>query len=405
MKLKQNKILLLMTVALFLGYLPWYNYSAVMSYISAEFMLTSMQESMIVSIFQLGYVVIVLVTGWLADKVGSKRVVAVATLCTAIFSTLFVFIAHDFKTTLIMRLLTGLSAGAIYAPGMSLLSNWFPPSSRGKALGTYTAGMVVSYAGGYFIASPLAAVYGWRCGMLATSVPVFVAAIITLIFISERPETVDAPEFDGVKGNESDHVSLKAPVLITGSYMGHMWELYAFWGYIGSFLTVVCTIHGLSPATGGFLAAITILCGAPAVSILGIVADKLGKEKAIIISATASLVPELFFGYMIDAPMGLILLVSFWIGFWVIADSAIYKAALTEMVSEKNRGTILGLQSAVGFSMTVIAPLVFGAMLSKINGGVPTAEATNWGPCFAMLGIVAILSPIFAYLTKRLTNK
>ena len=128
-------------------------------------------------------------------------------------------------------------------------------------------------------------------------------------------------------------------------------------------------------------------------------------SKAIIISATASLVPELFFGYMIDAPMGLILLVSFWIGFWVIADSAIYKAALTEMVSEKNRGTILGLQSAVGFSMTVIAPLVFGAMLSKINGGVPTAEATNWGPCFAMLGIVAILSPIFAYLTKRLTNK
>ena len=329
MKSKANRILLLMTAALFLGYLPWYNYSAVMSYISAEFGFSSMQESMIVSVFQLGYVIVVLITGWLADKVGSKIVVAAATVCTAVFSTAFVFVAHDFTTTLIMRLLTGLSAGAIYAPGMSLLSNWFPPSSRGKALGTYTAGMVVSYAGGYFIASPLAASYGWRIGMLATSVPVFIAAIITLLFISERPEETEVPAFDGVKGNEGGHGGLKGPVLITGSYMGHMWELYAFWGYIGSYLTVVCTRHGMSPAMGGFLAAITILCGAPAVSILGIVADKLGKEKTIIISATASLIPEFFFGYMIDAPMVLILIVSFGIGFWVIADSAIYKASLT----------------------------------------------------------------------------
>ena len=75
------------------------------------------------------------------------------------------------------------------------------------------------------------------------------------------------------------------------------------------------------------------------------------------------------------------------------------------MVSEKNRGTILGIQSAVGFSMTVIAPLVFGAVLSKINGGVPTAEAVNWGPCFAMLGVVAILSPVFAWITMKFADR
>ena len=407
MKLDKTKILIFSFITLLIGYLPWYNYSAVMSYISKEFGFTSMQESLIVSVFQLGYVVIVLITGWLADKVGSKRVVAWATLCTAVFATAFVFVAHDFKSTLLMRLLTGLSAGAIYAPGMSLLSNWFQPKERGKALGTYTAGMVAAYSGGYFIASPLAAAFGWRVGMLATSIPVFLAAFIAFAFLKESPEEV--PAFDGARGDLGDGAAAlpapeggyMGPVLLTGSYMGHMWELYAFWGYIGSYMTVCCTRHGLSAATGGLLAAVIIICGAPAVSLMGIAADKWGRTKAIIISATLSLIPEFFFGYMMDAPLVLTVIVGLWMGFWVIADSAIYKAGLTDMISDKIRGTILGLQSAVGFSMTVLAPLAFGALLSKLNGGVPSSEATVWGPCFMMLGIGALVSPLLALATRK----
>ena len=105
-----------------------------MPYISKEFGFTASQEGLIVSAFQLRYVIIVLITGWLADKVGAKNVVACATLLTAVFAMAFVFVAVDFKTILLMRLLTGLSAGAIYVPGMSLLAGWFPAEERGKAI-------------------------------------------------------------------------------------------------------------------------------------------------------------------------------------------------------------------------------------------------------------------------------
>lgn len=391
-----------MFLSLFIGYLPWYNYSAVMSYISEEFSFTSAQEGMIVSAFQLGYVLIVLITGWLADKVGSKKVVMMATFCTAIFSTAFVFIANDFMSTLVMRLLTGLSAGAIYAPGMSLLANWFPPQERGKALGAYTAGMVASYAGGYFIATPLAAAYDWRIGMLATSLPVFVAAAIILFFVKEHPEQM---QFDGVFENQEPLPAPKGgyagPIILTGSYMGHMWELYAFWGYIGSYMTACCIQHGLPASAGGLLAAVIILAGAPAVYLVGLIADKFGRTKTILIAASASLIPEFFFGYMLHMPLPLITMVGLWIGFWVIADGAIYKAGLTDMVSDHVRGTILGIQSAAGYLMTVFAPIAFGALLGKLNQGVPTTEATVWGPCFVMLGIGALVAPALAWVLRR----
>ena len=404
----KNKILAIMSIAIFLGYLPWYNYSAVVSYISAEFGFTSSDTGMILSSFQLGYVIIVVITGRLADKIGPKKVIAWATLICGCSAVLFVFFAKGLMSVLFFRLLTGLSAGAMYVPGMSLLSNWFLPTERGKAVGAFTGAMAASYAGGYFIAAPLAAAYGWQAGMLATSLPVFLGAFMLFAFVKERPGEADL-KFDGKSGLSAFGAPIKpapeggfsGPILITSAYMGHMWELYAFWGWVGPFMTAVVVQAGMDAALGGLLSALIIVVGAPAVYIMGTVADKIGRTKAITIAAACSLVPQFFFGYMFGLPVPAVVCVGVWIGFWVIGDSAIFKAGLTDMISENIRGTILGIQSAVGYSMTIIAPMVFGKVLDMLNPGVSTLEATQWGPCFLMLGVGALLAPIMALVLRR----
>lgn len=401
-ELNKKALLIYMVVTIFIGYLPWYNYSAVMPYISKEFGFSAMQESLIVSAFQLGYVLIVIFTGWLADKIGTKKVTAWATLCTGVFATAFVFIAHDFYTTLLMRLLTGLSAGAIYAPGMSLLANWFPAKERGKAMGAYTAGMVGAYAGGYFIAAPLAEYVSWRVGMLATSVPVFFAAYILFTWVEESPKTERRKTVSAEKIAEGrDNKGYKGPILLTVSYIGHMWELYAFWGYIGTVMSVACLHHQLPASYGGMLAAWIIILGAPAVYLLGKLADTWGRTKTIIVVSFASLIPEFVLGELVEKPIWFMVIVGGWIGFWVVADSAIYKAGISEMVPDRVRGTVLGIQSAAGYLVTVISPVAFGTLLRKLNGNIPSIEATIWGPCFALLGIGALTAPIFAFLTRR----
>lgn len=421
--IKRNKILVLMVICMVLSYLPWYNFSAVLSDIAAEFNLTSGETGAILSVFQVGYVIVVVLTGYIADRVGTKKVIFWATLFTALFSTAFVYLASGFYSILVLRLFTGLSAGAIYAPGMALLSNWFSPEQRGKAIGAYTAALTLAYGGAYLIASPLAALYGWQVGMLSTSLPVFIAVILLYFFVEEKPT---APVLEEEVLNEYDETpsqkveiqarSSKAapapkggyagPTLITASYMGHMWELYAFWGWIGPFMTANFFAFGYSQSEaamfGGQVAALIIIMGAPGVWIMGIVADILGRTRAIIIGATSSLVAQLFFGYLYGYSLTLVVIIGLWIGFWVISDSGIFKTGLTEMVSVDIRATSLGLQSAIGYSMTVMAPWVFGRVLDHLNQGVSPMSATNWGLPFLLLGLGALLAPICAIILRKL---
>ncbi len=63
---KKNQTLLAMTVSMTLGYMPWYNFSAVPKFLADEFHLTASDTGWILSAFQAGYVIVVGATGWLA---------------------------------------------------------------------------------------------------------------------------------------------------------------------------------------------------------------------------------------------------------------------------------------------------------------------------------------------------
>lgn len=417
LKKERNVVLFSMLAAMFLGYLPWYNFSAVSKYIAEDLSLSVNQTGLILSSFQLGYVAVVLFMGWLSDKVGNKKVIAWATLFTAISSTLFAFLAKDFISVFVLRLTTGLSAGAIYVPGVALLSNWYPPNRRSGVIGAYTAAMALAYAGGYFIAAPVAAAFSWRYGILCTSLPAFAAAALVFIFVKDKKEELSdasskSAELSPAASAPSEGATkdIMGPVLITTGYMGHMWELYAFWGWIGPFLVACALASGVETvravALGGQLAAFIILLGAPSVWLAGVVADRIGRNKTIVICALSSLAVEFVFGYLYGMSMTTVVLAGLWIGFWVAADSSIYKAGMTIMVSPKKRGTALGIQSALGFGVTILSPYVFGVVLEKTNVGLQDAtQATNWGLPFAILGLGALMAPISMILLKLYNKK
>ena len=129
---KRQKILFYMIVICFTGSLPWYNFSAVVGYLATEISLNSSDIALIISAFQAGYVALVVVTGWLADQFGPKKVITVNMLLAGIFSSLFALFGSNLWNILVFRVLTGAASGSIYAPGLVLLSQWFP-DKRGHA--------------------------------------------------------------------------------------------------------------------------------------------------------------------------------------------------------------------------------------------------------------------------------
>ena len=413
---KRNIVFWAMVASMTLGYMPWYNFSALSKQIASEFRLTAGDTGFILAAFQLGYVIVVGVTGRLADKISMKRIIFIATLCTGVFGSLFAFAAQGKFSILALRLLTGLSAGAIYAPGMALLSGWFPSRERGKVLGAYTGALVAAYAGGYLVASSLAGSFGWRAGILWTSLPVLLAALIVLLFVEDptpEPEVPVAPIENNIDSRNADSSAalpapeggFAGPVLITSGYAGHMWELYAFWGWIGPFLVASACASGMDPCAavrwGGAWAAVIILMGAPASWLWGVVSDKKGRTWAVIVAGSLSLSFEFFIGFLYGHSLALIIFSASWIGFWVIADSGVYKAGLTEMVAPGVKGVSLGIQSVVGFGVTIISPAVFGLILERYNGPVEPTGASIWGPAFVVLGLGSLLVPISGFALRR----
>ena len=185
-----------------------------------------------------------------------------------------------------------------------------------------------------------------------------------------------------------------------------MWELYAFWGWIGPFLIATQLASGVPTAqavsTGGTLTAAIILLGVPASWLWGWMADKRGRTFAMAVGGTLSVVGEFFLGSLFGYSFAFVVIVAGWIGFWVISDSALYKAGLLEMMDPKFTGLALGIQSAVGFGITIISPAVFGAVLQLYNGAGNPTSATQWWPSFGVLGVGGLLAPIAILLLRRM---
>ena len=408
----RTRVFIAMLVAMMLGNMPWYNFSAILKFLSQEYHLTSTDTGLILSAFQLGYVIVVVSSGWLGDRFSLKKILFAATLLSGVSSIFFIYVAQGKYSILVMRLVVGLSAGAIYVPGMMLLARWFPAGKRAGVIGGYTAALVAAYAGGYLVAARLAVAYGWRVGVLWTSIPAIFGAFAILFFVQDHPAELEG-ETKVIPGAVQDREHLLCPAggyggpsLITLGYAGHMWELYAFWGWIGPFLVATQIASGIptdqAVSTGGTLAACILLLGVPASWLWGVMADKKGRTFAIMIGGTCSVIGEFFLGSLFGYSFGFIVILAAWIGFWVVADSGIFKAGLLEMMNPKHSGLALGVQSAVGFGVTIISPTIFGAILQHFNGAVAPTSATDWAPSFIMLGVGGLIAPLAIFALRRL---
>lgn len=392
-----KRILVLACLGIALAWLPWFNYSAVLPILQKTYGLTSSQSGTILGIFQLGYVISVLFTGWLADRVDKKKILVASSLVIAVSSLGFAFFARDFNTILLWRVLVGMGCGGIYAPGLAYLSRWFPRERRGMAFGAYTGASVTAYAGGYLVAAPIGAALGWKAGVIATSLPVFIAVFM----FSALPAEPDNPRNPHLRGMDIRKMSLIPIALVVVAYMAHMWEQFAYWGWSGMFFTTAGMVNGIESneamALGGVLAAATVLMGTVAPWIGGAASDRFGRPFTAFLFSTLSALFSFGIGWLMGAGMGIIVFAGLIYGFLVVADSAIYKAGLSEIIPGKHLSLGLAVQSALGFGAAIFSPKIFGIILDMTN---PAAQIqTVWGWAFMSLGAGGILSPIsFAIL-------
>lgn len=402
----RTRILGVLIIAQFLASLVWYNYSALLPFIQGEWGLSNFDNGLIIGAFQAGYLASVLIAGRLADRYGGRVVFTVSAVETAVVGASFVFFADGVYSAVLIRFLAGLGQGGLYVPGMRMLSGWYPADRRGFAIGAYTAGLIGAYAGAYYVAAPLATITQWEVSMFVTSIVGIGGGAIVYFFVTEPgsdhldgPAIADGGTVSQLKSEAAEYAAIlrhREMGLINIEYMAHTWELYAMWGWIGPFFTAVLLQRGVgleyAGSVGATIGASVILVGAVAPAIGGHLSDRAGRHRTVIGFMGLSSVITLGFGWLISAPLPILLVIGAVYGFVIVADSSIYKAGLTELTSEQRVATALSVQSALGFGVSVIAPVLFGAVQTYTG---------SWGWAFTVVGIGALVAPVAAFVADR----
>jgi MFS family permease len=123
----------------------------------------------------------------------------------------------------------------------------------------------------------------------------------------------------------------------------------------------------------------------------GLLADRIGRTATTMLAMLGSGACAAVIGLVFDRPALLVLVALVW-GFTIVADSAQFSAAVTELAPPAYVGTALSLQTSVGFLITLASTWL-----------VPrAAEAWGWPWAFAFLAPGPFLGALAMALLRRL---
>ncbi|WP_120496260.1 MFS transporter [Kiloniella sp. EL199] len=331
----------------------WFSASAVLPSLISEYGLNSFQQALFTSTVQIGFVIGSLSSALFgfADRLPPKLFFLSSAIIAAIANALLLVIEPTDVIVPILRFITGVCMAGIYPVGMRMAATW-AKGDMGLLVGILVGALTLGSASPHFFN----AIGGidWRF-TIATASICAIAAAIGILFFKIGPAYTKAPKFHPL------HIlsawKIKSVRLANLGYLGHMWELYAMWAWIGIFLTASFSLSMQSSEANDFakLATFaTMAAGAIGCLAAGYLADKLGRTTLTIIAMLTSGICALSVGFLFGAsPLWLTLLCILW-GISIIADSAQFSASVAELSPPGIVGTMLTLQTSLGFTLTLI---------------------------------------------------
>ncbi|MEO5765351.1 MAG: MFS transporter, partial [Casimicrobiaceae bacterium] len=287
----------------------------------------------------------------LADRLDLKRFFATSAALGAMANALLLVVDPRSVAAPLLRFATGVCMAGVYPVGMKLAATW-AKGDMGLLVGILVGALTLGSALPHLF-NALGGV-DWRIPLAAASVCAFGAALL-IRTAGLGPNRTAAPRFD-------PHYVLTAwrdvPLRLANlGYLGHMWELYAMWAWIGLFLSASFATSlppAVAPTYAKLAAFATIAAGAIGCVGAGFLADRLGRTTLTIVAMAISGSCAASVGLLFGGPAWMLVAVCLIWGVTIVADSAQFSASIAELADPARVGTMLTLQTAMGFTLTLI---------------------------------------------------
>lgn len=360
----------------------WFLSSAVLPDIMREVELSSFIQALLSSSVNIGFVIGALGIAFfgLADRFDPRKLFALSAFLAAFFNFSLLFLDIGGAFFILCRGLTGLCLAGVYPVGMKIAVGW-GQKDRGFLVGLMVGALTVGSAFPH-----LAAFLGemdWRFAVEVVSALSLIGGLLVL-FCQLGPYHSRAAQFhfSDIRLCWSNKF-IRYPIF---GYLGHMWELYAMWAWLSAFAVYSFRLHMPETdalALSSLVSFLAIAFGGGACVLAGIYADKIGKAQVTIYAMSVSAFSALATAVSLGGPVWVtILFILLW-GISIIPDSAQFSALVADHTPAESSGSILTLQTALGFGLTILTvqgtPLLMGAV-----GWPLTCAIMALGPLFGI---------------------
>lgn len=377
-------VLMLTSVTFLLTFVVRFTWPPLIPVVTPVLGMKMSQAGAYMSAFYIGYVITQIPSGILADRFGVRIILAVSLLLEGATTFGMAYIG-TYEAGFALRVMTGLGAGAVYSACARALMEWIPPKERGTAFGVLLAAPSAGILLSGWMVPVIEKSFGWQGAFKFVGIlSVVVGGLI--FFMMRTTENSDGPKDSIIQGFK---VLLGNKDLVLTALAGFC----LMWLELGTATWTFAYVKelGFSRASAGGILVLYGLGGLLAPMASGILSDKIGKRKHLLMISLAVVTPvTVIFGY--QTSIFALSVIGFAFGFCSYLSNPHLTVMISEFAGKKFAATANGTANFIFQMASIIGPVVMGYSLD-ISGSF---QIVWWimaaGPVLGLLLIIPVNS-------------